>query len=212
MEFSSLPTSIDVTLYRYNYIDNQLWARIYNELDYIQIDQDSIIVHTSLLIELIQKYYDPMLKKIGSVGTDFLHKEANTIYFLVMILQNMQNLMYIKFTRSNQKKYSRMIDNSEEKMIRFDFKVLTVTFRLSEFYTKRELHILNKYLEKYKLLDENIPFATHRLNDFLDAIDDILLKEGDNSSEAGDLLAGMLDIIETKIENDNPTVLVVTDY
>lgn len=212
MEFSNLPTSIDITLYKYNYIDNQLWARIYNELDYIQVDDDSIIVHTSLLIDLLNKYYDPMLKKIGSVGMDFVHREVNSIYFLVMILQNMEKLTFIKFTRSYKKKYTRMVENDEERMLRFDFKILTITFRLAEFFTTTELNIVNKHLIKRGILDENVPFNSHKLNDVLDQIDQILDSTLDEDQAAGDLFAGMLDILETKVQADNPTVLIVTDY
>lgn len=211
MEFSNLPTSIGVTLFKYNYIDNQLWARIYNELDYIQADEDSIVVHTSLLIELLNKYYEPMLKKIGATGSEFIHKEANTIYFLIMILQEMEKLTYIRFTRSYQKKYSRMVEMNDQKVLRFDFKVLTITFRLADFYTTSELNIINKQLIKRGILDEDIPFMSYRLSDFLDQIEQIV--DGiDEDMAAGDLLSGILDIIELKIESDNPTVLLVTDY
>lgn len=211
MEFSNLPTSIGITLFKYNYIDNQLWARIYNELDYIQVDEDSIIVHTSLLIDLLNKYYEPMLKKIGAAGSEFIHKEANTIYFLIMILQEMEKLTYIRFTRSYHKKYSRMVEMNDQKVLRFDFKVLTITFRLADFYTTSELNIINKYLVKRGILDEDIPFISYRLSDFLDQVEQIV-DSIDEDIAAGDLLSGILDIIELKIESDNPTVLLVTDY
>ena len=211
MEFSNLPTSLDVTLYKYNYIDNQLWARIYNELDYIEIDEDSIIVHTDLLIELLQEHYQPMLKKIGSVGADFVHKEVNTIYFLVMILQQFEKVSFIKFTKSYKKEYSRMIESLDEKMIRFDFKVLTATFRLAEFFTRRELKIINKHLFEAKILTDQIPYNTYKLSELLDTFDQILAKVDQDSTDA-DLFAGLLDLIDQKLESDNPTVLLVTDY
>jgi hypothetical protein len=211
MEFSTLPTSIDVTLHKYNYIDNQLWARIYNELDYVEADENSIIVHTTPLIELLNAYYQPMLRKIGAVGADFLHKEANTVYFLIMILHEMQNLTYIKFTRSYQKQYSRMIEVDGQKMLRFDFKILTITFRLAEFYTASELNLINPYLEKRGILDEGIPFISYKLSEFLDRIEEIV-DSIDEDIAVGDLLSGILDLIEPKVESDNPTVLVVTDY
>lgn len=211
MEFSNLPTSIDITLFKYNYIDNQLWNRIYNELDYIQADDDSIIVSTELLIELLDKYYSPMLVKIGTVSSDFLHKEVNTIYFLIMILQQMENLLFIKFTRSYQKKFSRMIEVDGQKTLRFDFKILTITLRLADFFTGSELNILNKYLVKEEIMKDGIPFMSYKLSEFLEKIDQ-LIEKIDEDLAAGDLLAGILDIIEHRLESDNPNVLVVTDY
>lgn len=211
MEFSNLPTSIDITLFKYNYIDNQLWNRIYNELDYIQVDDDSMIVSTEVLIELLNKYYSPMLVKIGTVSSDFLHKEVNTIYFLIMILQQMEKLLFIKFTRSYQKKFSRMIEVDGQKTLRFDFKILTITLRLADFFTGSELNILNKYLVKEEIMKDGIPFMSYRLSEFLDKIDQ-LIETIDEDLAAGDLLAGILDIIEHRLESDNPNVLVVTDY
>jgi hypothetical protein len=44
MNISDCPTSVDVTLYRYNHLDNRLWVQMKNELDYIEVSDDSIIV------------------------------------------------------------------------------------------------------------------------------------------------------------------------
>jgi hypothetical protein len=211
MEFSNLPTSIDITLYKYNYIDNQLWARLYNEVDHIKVDDDSILVHAGLLVDLLQKYYEPMLRKIGAVSLDFLHKEANTIYFLIRIMQEMDRLVFIKFTRSYKKKFSRMIEDEEQKMLRFDYKVLTITFRLAEFFTNSELNVVNKYLFKQGILDEDVPFSSYKLSDFLNTVDKII-ETSEEDMIAGDLFSGILDIIDPRVESDNPVVLLVTDY
>jgi hypothetical protein len=210
MEFSNLPTSIGVTLYKYNHIDNQLWTRIYNELDYIQADKDTLVVHVDQIIALIQKHYQPLLKKIGAVGSEFVHKEVNSVYFITLMLEQMENLMYIKFTRSLQKKYSRMIEDDEQKMIRFDFKVLTATFRMSEFFSTNELHKINRYLIQHGILTENVPYTTIQLSKFLNTVELIINKAEDDS--VADLFAGILDIIEVKIDSDNPTLMLVTDY
>jgi hypothetical protein len=41
---SLMPTAVSVTLYRYNYIDNKIWAQIQNDLDFIE-NSDGTIQH-----------------------------------------------------------------------------------------------------------------------------------------------------------------------
>lgn len=210
MELFNLPTSVDVTLYKYNYIDNQFWTRLRNECDYIDIDDDSFIIHTNYIHDLVEKYYKPLLRKINSVGSEFKHREVNSVYFIYMMLDEMPNVTYIKFTRSNSKKFSRLVQSEDEKMLRFDFKVLTATFKLPQFFSRKEVTILNKELEKAGVLKPGTPYSQHKLHDLMNTIDGIVINMED--SPAADLLTGFIDIIDIKLESDNPTVLLVTDY
>ena len=81
-EFSSMPTAIDVTLYKYNYIDNKLWAQIQNDTDFIELGNDSIMISSTQLKFVLDTYYQSSINKIKSVGSDFIHKEINTVFGL----------------------------------------------------------------------------------------------------------------------------------
>lgn len=210
MEQLNFPTSVDVTLYKYNYIDNQFWTRLRNEGDYIDIDDDSFIIHTTYIYEMIEKYYKPLLRKIASVGHEFKHREVNSVYFVYMMLDEMPNITYIKFTRSLSKKFNRLVTTEDEKMLRFDFKVLTATLKLPDFFSRAEVAILNKELERAGVFNQNIPYSQHKLHDLMNTIDNLVINMED--SPAADLLSGFIDIIDIKLESDNPTVLLVTDY
>jgi hypothetical protein len=210
-EFSSIPTAIDVTLYKYNYIDNKLWAQIQNDIDFIELGNDSIMVSSSQLKHILDTYYQNSINKIKSVGSDFMHKEINTVFFLFQILIEMENLQYIKLTLNKDKKYSRIIETDGIKMIQFSFKLLTATLRLYDLYEDTELPLVNKILEEIEVFEEGIPFARLNAKELYDSILFYLDEKDPEDSDAG-IVTDILDILESKIEKEDPLILLITDY
>lgn len=210
-EFSSMPTAIDVTLYKYNYIDNKLWAQIQNDTDFIELGNDSIMISSSQLKFVLDKYYQSSINKIKSVGSDFIHKEINTVFFLFQILLEMENLQYIKLTLNKDKKYSRIIETDGVKMIQFSFKLLTATLRLYDLYEDDELPLVNKILEELEVFEEGIPYARLNAKELYDNILFYLEEKDPEDLEAG-IVTDILDILESKIEKEDPLILLITDY
>ncbi len=210
-EFSSMPTAIDVTLYKYNYIDNKLWAQIQNDTDFIELGNDSIMISASQLKYILDTYYQNSINRIKSVGSDFMHKEINTVFFLFQILLEMENLQYIKFTLNKDKKYTRLIEVDSVKMIQFSFKLLAATFRLYDLYEDTELPLVNKILEELDILEEGIPFARLNAKELYDSILFYLEEKDPEDLEAG-IVTDILDILESKIEKEDPLILLITDY
>jgi hypothetical protein len=206
-----MPTAIDVTLYKYNYIDNKLWAQIQNDLDFIELGNDSIMVSSSQLKVILDRYYQNSINRIKSVGSDFLHKEINTVFFLYQLLMEMENLQYIKFTLSKDKKYSRIVENGGVKMIQFSFKLLTATFRLFDLYEDDELPLVNKILEELDILEHGVPYTRLNAKELYDTILFYLEEKDPEDIEAG-IVTDILDILEAKIEKEDPLILLITDY
>jgi hypothetical protein len=210
-EFSSMPTAIDVTLYKYNYIDNKLWAQIQNDTDFIELGNDSIMISSTQLKFVLDTYYQSSINKIKSVGSDFIHKEINTVFFLFQILLEMENLQYIKLTLNKDKKYSRIIETDGVKMIQFSFKLLTATLRLYDLYEDDELPLVNKILEELEVFEEGIPYARLNAKELYDSILFYLEEKDPEDLEAG-IVTDILDILESKIEKEDPLILLITDY
>ena len=210
-EFSSMPTAIDVTLYKYNYIDNKLWAQIQNDTDFIELGNDSIMISSTQLKFVLDTYYQSSINKIKSVGSDFIHKEINTVFFLFQILLEMENLQYIKLTLNKDKKYSRIIEVDSVKMIQFSFKLLTATMRLYDLYEDTELPLVNKILEELEIFEDGIPFARLNAKELYDSILFYLEEKDPEDLEAG-IVTDILDILESKIEKEDPLILLITDY
>ena len=217
MNISDCPTSVDVTLYRYNHLDNRLWVQMKNELDYIEVSDDSIIVSYEQMLALLTVHYSDMVNKVKSVGADFLHKNVNSPYFIYMMLMDLKNLKYIKITKSYDKSFTRLLEIDGDKMLKFDFKILTMTIPLYEMYSIEELRIINPILEELRILEIDTPYTRIGLISLLDVIDIWINKEIDNDIEEGatdpiPLLTEFMDSIDLKTERDNPKVLLITDY
>ena len=214
VDLSLFPTSIDVTLYRYNYLDNKLWTQLKNQVDYIEVDQNSIIVTRSQLEAIIAANYSGEINKIKSTGSKFFHTQVNSIYFIWAMVQEMSNLQFIKLTRSLDKDYTRLLNTTEdEKTIEFDFKLLSITIKLAEIFDTEEVKVINKALYHLGILDEDEPYTRLKAVEVIGALDDLLNNSEDEIlSERVGILSELLEIFTFKIERDNPLTLLVTDY
>ncbi len=210
-ELSLLPTSVDVTLYKYNYIDNKLWTRIQNEIDFIQTQDDSLLISVSQLKYILDTYYIKDVNRIKTLGTDVMHKEVNSIYFLYRMLTDMVNLQYIKFNLNVDKGYNRLISIEGKKVLQFGFKIITATLRLSDLYTDDEIHLVNKALYEMGILSEESHYTRIFASELSDKIDDFLTEIEEDDYEAG-IVTDILDVIESKLEPENTLILLITDY
>jgi len=217
MNISKLPTAVDVTLQRYNHMDNRLWTQLKNQLDYVEIDDTSVVVSIEQLRTFLDINYVSLVNKIKSTGTEFLHKKVNSPYFLYMMCVDMENLQLVKFTLDYDKKFSRLIENDGNKVLKFDFKILTMTLKLSDMFEKEDLAIINPVLEKLKILEEGVPYARLKMIDLLDTLDAWINSEIDRDLEEDEpdpipLITTIMDMIDAKSESDDPLTLLVTDY
>lgn len=205
---SQLPTAIDVTLYKYNYIDNRIWAQLNNQVDFIQVSDDSIIVSKDQLVAFLEANYMSDLNKFKSVGTEMIHKEINSTYFLNQMCIEMDNVKYFKITLNSKKDYSRLVDIEGMKILQFSFKILTATLRLSHIYNDIELSKVNKFFEELGLFRPNSPFTRINAKDLVSIIDSNI---NDEIEDHG-ILLDIIDILEHRLEKDNSLILLITDY
>ena len=204
---------IDVMLYKYNYYDFKIWTGTKNKLNYIEVNDQSILVSPKDLKKYIESTYPNELNKFKSIGSEFLHKDANSIYFFNTMLKEMSRLKWIKLTLDKSKNYSRMIDDKTSgARIAFSFKVLHVTYKLFEMFDEDELKVFNNTLVNLKILEPNKPYQRHKLHYILSKLDAFVEKSViEHTAEVEPVLI-FLDSIEEKLEGDNPEVLLVTDY
>jgi len=198
-------------------MDNRLWTQLKNQLDYVEIDDTSVVVSIEQLRTFLDINYVSLVNKIKSTGTEFLHKKVNSPYFLYMMCIDMENLQLVKFTLDYDKKFSRLIENDGNKVLKFDFKILTMTLKLSDMFEKEDLAIINPVLEKLKILEEGVPYARLKMIDLLDTLDAWINSEIDRDLEEDEpdpipLITTIMDMIDAKSESDDPLTLLVTDY
>jgi len=212
-DLSTLPTTIDITVNRYNYIDNRLWTQIKNQIDYIPVDKNSILLSTEQVFSLIETNWIDEINKIKSVGSSFFSTQVNTIYFIYLLLDEMNNLQYIKFTRNFDKQYTRLLNENNENRIEFDFKVLSMTLRLSDFFSSKELKYINKSLIELNILKPTETYTRLKAIDLLNKIDSYLSNsENLKNSTGARYMSEIIEMLSFKIEKDNPLILLITDY
>jgi len=207
-DISQLPTAVDITLYKYNYIDNKIWAQLNNQLDYIQVQDGSIIISKEQLQVFLETNYINDLNKFKAVGSEIIHREINSTYFLSQMCFEMENVKYFKITLNNKKDYSRLVETDGIKLLQFSFKILTATVRLDRIYNKEELQKANKFLEEFGIFQPNVPFTRITAKDLVS----ILLDRSDDEDDEHGILLDIVDILEHRLEKDNSLILLITDY
>ncbi len=215
--FSALNTVdvIDVVLYRYNYYDNRIWTGVKNQMDFIQINDQSILVSPYYLKKYVEKTYPSELNRFKSIGSEFLHKDANSIYFINSILSNMSKLKWIKLTLDKTRRYSRLVidPNGGEKRINFSYKILHATIKLYEIFDDEEsLESITRVLTDLDLLEKGIPYQRNELSNITYRLDNWLNDASFEQEDDVEAVASLLDMLDPKLEGDNPEILLVTDY
>jgi len=210
-DLSLMPTAVDVTLYKYNYIDNKLWTQIHNQADFIQVSEDSIMTSSSQLKSILETNYLSTINKIKTLGSDVVHKEINSVFFLYQMCLEMENLQYVKFNLNKDKTYSRMIEIEGKKILQFSFKVITATLRLFDLYDEEELPHVNKILEELGILHPEKPYNRVFATELSNKIDMYVESYGEDDHNAG-IVLDILDILEPKMEIENSLILLITDY
>lgn len=217
MGFSALNTVdvIDVVLYRYNYYDNKIWTGVKNQMDVIEINDQSVLVSPYYLKKYVEKTYPSELNRFKSIGSEFLHKDANSIYFINSILSNMSKLKWIKLTLDKTKRYSRLVvdPNGGEKRINFSYKILHATIKLYEIFDDEEsLASITKVLTELDLLEPGVPYQRNDLSTITYKLDNWMNEATFEQEEDVEPVATLLDMLDPKFEGDNPEILLVTDY
>ena len=206
-----IPTIIDATLYRYNYIDYKMWAQIRNQLDYREMGDNSMIISSEQLRTFIAINYKNEINKVSSYGFQIPRKEATSIYFMHRVATEMINLKYIKLTLDSDKSYTRVIEEDEDKTIKYDFAILKATLNLADIFGESELKEINIILEDIGFLTPGIPYFNGQYLDIFNRLEAYLNTTEKESFESLIILA-LLDALEISIDKENPMLMVITDY
>lgn len=207
----SLCDIIDITLYKFNHYDNLIWTKCLNQIDYARIDDDSILVTPKQLMMMLDLNFKRDLMKIRAISFDLIHRDANSLYFLDKILGDFDNLKWIKITLSKSRNFSRVVKINNDDHLKYSFKIVKMTLRLNELFNIEQITLINPVLMKCNLIHSAKPYNNLKAMNIINALDNALNHQ-DLTDDQGDMLSHILDTLSFKIENDNPDVLLVTDW
>lgn len=213
---------VDIVLYKYNHTDNRVWTGVKNSVEYLKPDNFSVIITKQQLKDFLYSQFLNEINLFNSAGSEVLHKEVNSIFFMINMLKEMEHLRWIKLSLNKNSSYSRVVtDPAGLQTIKFGYKILHMTLKTFDIFDEDEMVIFNKVLHSQKIIEEGIPYRRLKLNVLLDRLDEWLTKAdkgtirdlGDNELDVIDTISIMLDMMgDPKITGDNPEVLLVTDY
>ena len=173
--------------------------------------RNSMIISSYQLKTFIGINYEDEINKVASYGFQVPRKDATSIYFLHRVTTEMVNLKYIKLTLDSDKSYTRVIEEDEDKTIKYDFAILKATLNLVDVFDAPELIELNTILENTGLLTPGKPYFNGQYLDILNRLEMYLHTTNKESFESLIILA-LLDALEISIDKENPILMVITDY
>ena len=208
-----IPTHIQFTLYKNDYIDNLIISKVKRECRNeaikgtkftVSIDQFKNAIKTSAFLRAeLQKTIDQDLLP----DPEF---KPNSIFFLQSIINRLVNLHTITFKISNDKIFSRLVKVKDgREIVSFHFNIVEGCFDLTKILNREQLDTFNK-----RFMDVGI-----MKNKYLQRISYFYIK----ATVLFDILAQMDEVqildafeiitaVDPKIEDDDPILLVKTDY
>jgi len=209
-----IPTHIKFTLFKYDYFDSIIISRVKKECKNLNLSKDGneYTVKVSSFLNAIKtsKRLRTEIEKAENSG--FLPNPAlkpNSVYFIVSILSRLENLEFLTFSVNDDKKYTRLVKGESGHVLSFYFSILEGIFDLTQLLDRKELDIFNKTLIEYRIMDNKYldrkPYFYMKASALLDILTSM---EIDGKLDA----YGIIDQIDPKLEEDDPILVVKTDY
>jgi hypothetical protein len=208
-----IPTHISFTLYKFDYIDSIIISRVLkecknwnttNENTYtIKVDSfKSAIIGSKRLRTEIQKTEIHGLSPMPGL-------KPNSISFLWAILERLPNLDWLTFDISYDKKFTRLIKIENKEVQSFYFRIDEGIFDLTRVYDRTSLDVINRKIIQFGVMPnkylERLPYFYMKASVLFDVLGQLEMDESLNTFE-------LLDQIDPKLEEDDPILLVITDY
>ena len=208
-----IPTHIAFTLYKNDYIDNLIISKVKKECKNESKKKNEFIVSLEEFQNAIRTstFLRAELKKTSD--QDLLpnpNLKPNSIFFIQSIINRLANLNKITFKISDEKIFSRLVkvDGGRE-IVSFHFNIIEGTFDLTKILDRVQLDTFNKRfmdvgIMKNKYL-ERISYFYIKATVLFD-----ILSEMDEAQvlDAFEIITS----VDPKIEEDDPILLVKTDY
>jgi hypothetical protein len=204
-----IPTHISFTLYKNDHIDSILITRVLNECENLSKEEGvyTFDIHTFKNAILTSKRLKAEVDKMKLVGK---REKFNSINFLWTIFESLINIEHVSFKISTDKEYSRIVNFNGQELVNFQYKILEGKLDLSKLLTIDELDELNVSLIESEILSNNHldrqSFFYVETVKFLDLITNFDINFNISTVDT------ILDAIDPKLEEDNPILLITTDY
>ena len=208
-----IPNHISFTLFKYDYFDSIIISRVKKECKNVsQIEGEYVVKKDSFMNAIkTSKRIRSEIQKAESLGyMPNPSVKPNSVYFLCSIFNRLPNLEFLSIKVNDDKKYSRLIKNeSGLPILSFHFNILEGIFDLTKLLEIKELDLFNKTLIDFNILENKYlnrkPYFYMKATAILDILASMEIEGKLNSFK-------IVDYIDPKLEEDDPILIVKTDY
>ena len=152
----------------------------------------------------------PRLKsEIDKWSINSTDSNVNSVYFLVDIMNRLTNLKWISFKISTSKNFTRLIKYDDSELVSFQFNIVEGQFDLSQLMERKDLDQFNRKCIEIGIMENK--YLNRRPYFYMTALvlmETLVLMDMEGNYKSKEIL----DMIDPKLENDNPMLLVKTDY
>ena len=207
---NSFPEIVSITLFKHNSLDNKLFTLLMDNCPYKK-HRGSYLIRAEDFKVILNKHFKKELEKIQLLSHSSLYKNANTIYFLHKMLDEMNNLRWFQVEYSKNLAYNRMMVDYEtgSKVIDFDFKVVRGTFRTYDFFKDEQIDVANGVLKSAGCFKKN-HYCIIKLKPLIRHLEGQSQDKNKNDEEVSSCFRILEALKEWK--EDNPQALIVTDF
>jgi hypothetical protein len=209
----NIPTHISFTLYKFDYIDSIIISKVLAECKNLNgVDAELYTVDATSFKFALQKskrLTTEIIKFYTLESQSANTNKPNSIFFLWSIFSKLEQIELLTFNISYDKDFTRLIKTEKREYLSFYFKINEGVFNLTEVFDRKSLDIINKKIIKSGVLSNEY---LDRLSYFYMKTTDLFLLLEELESEGLLNTFELLDGIDHKLEEDNPILLVITDY
>jgi len=217
--YFDLPIIIEATLYKYNYVDNIIITEIKSnaKLTEVSNDKNSFIVQVNDIKRILYRKFRNQIERIKNVSIEDLSSEVNTSWFLSNLIENFNQLQFIKINVSDKRNFTRLKIVNNQQVVGFSYVIKYGIIDYTKYLNASQLRRLNYilrilgYLKKDDSLVEESYFNV-KAKDFLMDIMKLEETHPDLHKENADIIDITYDAINYKVEDDNTTLIVKTDF
>lgn len=208
-----IPTHIKFTLYKSDYIDSIIISRVLKECkNWNSTESKTYTVKTESFKNALltsSRLKSEIIKAQTSAHESNTNIKHNSITFLWLIFKKLPNLDWLSFDISLDKNFTRVVKFENKEILNFFFKIEEGVFNLTKIFDRKSLDIINKKKIEFGLMPnsylDRLPYFYLKASLLFDILIEL---ETDGVLNTFDLL----DQIDHKLEEDDPLLLVITDY
>jgi hypothetical protein len=204
----SIPTKIRFTLNKFNIIDNLIISQVSKECKNYNPTEGQYLIKVedfkkSLLSNRRLKYD---IENRNSLSED---NSFSSVAILWKIIEKFKNLEFISFNVSLDEKFTRLAKLENKNFLVFNFKIDQGTFDLTKIFDIHQLKVINKrFIELGYISNKYLLRNSYFYIPTVDCFDILAELEIEGLLSTLDIL----DTLDPKLEDDNPILLVKTDY